>query len=114
MHRGRRPWSDQTAQPSIAEAASAAPPIVQPTATRSRAQEDAHRISAAIRTTSGRRYRVIYRRPDHQQTSKRGFRTKKDAELFLAATEVAMVQGRFVAPEKGPCHALRVARHLAR
>ncbi|HEY8319769.1 MAG TPA: tyrosine-type recombinase/integrase, partial [Amnibacterium sp.] len=29
-----------------------------------------------------------------------GFRTKKDAELFLAITEVAMVQGRYVAPEK--------------
>jgi integrase len=43
---------------------------------------------------------VIYRRPDHQQTSKRGFRTKKDAELFLAVTEVAMVQGRYVDPEK--------------
>lgn len=51
-------------------------------------------------TESGRRYRVIYRRPDHRQTSKRGFRTKKDAELFLASTEVAMVQGRYIDPDK--------------
>lgn len=35
-------------------------------------------------TSAGRRYRVIYRRPDHGQTQKRGFRTKKEAELFLA------------------------------
>jgi integrase len=39
-------------------------------------------------TKTGRRYRVLYRRPDHSQTQRRGFRTKKEAELFLASTEL--------------------------
>lgn len=51
-------------------------------------------------TQAGRRYRVIYRRPDHWQTSKRGFRTKRDAELFLASTELSKAQGRYVDPSK--------------
>lgn len=42
--------------------------------------------SSAYMTSSGKRYRVIYRRPDHRQTQKRGFKTKLDAELFLAKT----------------------------
>jgi len=29
-------------------------------------------------TSRGRRYRVRYRKPDHKQTDKRGFRTKRD------------------------------------
>jgi Site-specific recombinase XerD len=36
-------------------------------------------------TAAGRRDRVRYRKPDHAQTDKRGFKTKRDAELFLAA-----------------------------
>ena len=51
-------------------------------------------------TKAGRRYRVIYRRPDHWQTSKRGFRTKRDAELFLASTELTKAQGPYVDPSK--------------
>ncbi|WP_199280092.1 Arm DNA-binding domain-containing protein [Salinibacterium sp. CAN_S4] len=39
---------------------------------------------SAYTTASGKRYRVIYRRPDRLQTQKRGFKTKRDAELFLA------------------------------
>ena len=39
---------------------------------------------------AGRRYRVLCRRPDHPHTSKGGFRTKRDAELFLARVEVEM------------------------
>lgn len=45
---------------------------------------------------AGKRYRVIYRRPDHKQTSKRGFTTKKSAELFLASIEVAKARGEFI------------------
>jgi len=30
-------------------------------------------------TSGGRRYRVPYRKPDHKQTDKPGFRTKRDA-----------------------------------
>jgi integrase len=49
-------------------------------------------------TAKGRRYRVQYRRPDQRLTQKRGFRTKREAELFLATVEVDMSQGRYIAP----------------
>lgn len=54
----------------------------------------------AYQTNAGRRYRVLYRRPDHLQTSKRGFRTKRDAELFLASTEISKAEGRYIDPSK--------------
>jgi integrase len=54
----------------------------------------------AYETTKGRRYRVLYRRPDHLQTSKRGFRTKFDAQIFLASVEVDKATGRYVDPAK--------------
>lgn len=47
-------------------------------------------------TKQGRRYRVRYRKPDRTQTDKRGFRTKRDAELFLASVEVSKARGEFV------------------
>lgn len=47
-------------------------------------------------TVAGKRYRVRYRKPDRTQTDKRGFRTKRDAELFLAATEVRKATGEFI------------------
>ena len=47
-------------------------------------------------TGEGRRYRVRYRKPDHSQTTKRGFRTKREAELFLASVEVSIARGEFV------------------
>lgn len=47
-------------------------------------------------TSSGRRYRVRYRLPDHSQTDKRGFKTKREAELFLASVEVSQARGDFV------------------
>ena len=49
-------------------------------------------------TAKGRRYRVQYRRPDQRLTQKRGFRTKREAELFLATVEVDMSQGRYIDP----------------
>lgn len=49
-------------------------------------------------TASGRRYRVRYRKPDRSQSDKRGFRTKRDAELFLASVEVAKAKGSYVDP----------------
>jgi hypothetical protein len=54
----------------------------------------------AYETTKGRRYRVLYRRPDHLQTSKRGFRRKLDADLFLATVEVDKATGRYIDPSK--------------
>ena len=50
----------------------------------------------AYTVAKGKRYRVIYRRPDHRQTSKRGFPTKKAAELFLASVEVAKARGEYI------------------
>lgn len=43
-----------------------------------------------------RRYRIIYRRPDHSQTSERGFKTKRDAEQRLAQVEVAKGKGEYI------------------
>lgn len=51
-------------------------------------------------TTAGKRYRVRYRKPDHSQGSKRGFKTKKAAELHLASVEVAKGTGSYVDPSK--------------
>lgn len=49
-------------------------------------------------TASGRRYRVRYRKPDHTQTDKRGFRTKRDAELYLASVTIAKATGDYIDP----------------
>lgn len=45
---------------------------------------------------AGRRYRVRYRTPNHKQTTKRGFRTKRDAELYLATVEVSKAKGEYI------------------
>jgi integrase len=47
-------------------------------------------------TTKGRRYRVRYRKPDRTQTDKRGFKTKRDAELFLVSVEVSKARGEYI------------------
>lgn len=39
-------------------------------------------------TAAGTRWRVRYRTPDHRQTDKRGFKTKRDADAFAATGEV--------------------------
>jgi integrase len=53
-------------------------------------------------TVDGRRYRVRYRKPDKSQTSRRGFKTKREAELYLANVEVHKASGTFI----DPSHAL--------
>ncbi len=54
------------------------------------------------RTLSGATlYRVRYRTPDRKQSQKRGFRTKRDAELFAATIEVTKAKGEYVAPKLG-------------
>lgn len=50
----------------------------------------------AYESASGRRYRVRYRKPDHAQANKRGFRTKRDAELYLASVEVKKARGDYI------------------
>jgi integrase len=54
----------------------------------------------SYQTQAGRRYRVLYRRPDRLQTQKRGFRTKRDAELYLAGIEVDKSRGAYIDPTK--------------
>jgi integrase len=51
-------------------------------------------------TAAGKRYRVRYRTPDRRQTDKRGFKTKREAELFLAGVEVSKVRGEWVDPTR--------------
>lgn len=51
---------------------------------------------SAYQTAQGKRYRVRYRKPDHSQTDKRGFKTKREAELFAASVEVAKSRGEFI------------------
>ncbi|GAA4176340.1 tyrosine-type recombinase/integrase [Gryllotalpicola koreensis] len=55
----------------------------------------------AYETAAGKRYRVRYRKPDGSQTDKRGFRTKRDAELFAATVEVKKARGEYVDPSLG-------------
>ncbi|WP_327316788.1 site-specific integrase [Microbacterium timonense] len=54
---------------------------------------------AADQAAAGRRYRVRWRDDTtHRQVEKRGFKTKRDAELFLARTEVARSDGSYTNP----------------
>lgn len=52
----------------------------------------------AYETAKGKRYRVRYRKPDGAQTDKRGFKTKREAELFLASTTVSKASGDYLDP----------------
>ncbi|MBW0013243.1 Arm DNA-binding domain-containing protein, partial [Mycobacterium sp.] len=53
-------------------------------------------------TSSGAtRYRVRYRTPDHRQTTKRGFPTKRDAQAWAEQLEVDKRRGAYVAPAAG-------------
>lgn len=49
---------------------------------------------------AGRRYRVRYRRPDNTQTDKRGFRTKREADSFLATVETSKLRGEWIDPAR--------------
>lgn len=52
-------------------------------------------------TNAGKRYMVRYRKPNKAQTKKRGFRTKKEAELFLAKITTAKAEGDYIDPARG-------------
>lgn len=58
-------------------------------------------VVESYQTAQGQRYRVRYRTPENKQTSKRGFKTKKEASLFAAKVEVDMAAGDFVNPSAG-------------
>lgn len=47
-------------------------------------------------TAKGKLYRVRYRTPDRKQTDKRGFKTKRDAQAWLATVEVEKMRGEYV------------------
>lgn len=47
-------------------------------------------------TDGGRRYRVRWRTAEHAQREKKGFTTKKAAELFLADKEVSIARGDYI------------------
>lgn len=49
-------------------------------------------------TAAGKRYRVRYRTPDERQTDRRGFKTRREAELYLATVEVSKSRGDYIAP----------------
>jgi len=55
---------------------------------------------SSYETSGGKRYRVRYRKPDRHQTDKRGFRTKREAEDFLASVEVSKLRGEWVDPTR--------------
>lgn len=52
-------------------------------------------------TQTGKRYMVRYRKANKGQTKKRGFRTKKEAELFLAKVTTAKATGDYIDPARG-------------
>ena len=52
-------------------------------------------------TTGATRYRVRFRTPDHRQTQKRGFATKRDAQAWADQLEVDKRRGVYVAPAAG-------------
>lgn len=51
-------------------------------------------------TQQGRRWMVRYRKANKKSTDKRGFRTKKDAEAYLASVTVAKFTGDYIDPAK--------------
>lgn len=53
----------------------------------------------AYTTKAGKKlYRISYRRPDHSQTTERGFTRKLDAELRLAEVELGKAKGDYINP----------------
>jgi integrase len=51
---------------------------------------------SAYATAHGRRYKVRWRKPDHQAAAKSGFTTRREAALFLASVEVDMSKGSYI------------------
>jgi len=47
-------------------------------------------------TAAGKRYRARWRAPDHSETQKRGFKTKREAELYVAAQTVSKARGEYI------------------
>lgn len=52
-------------------------------------------------TKKGKRYRVRYTKPDRKQTDRRGFKTKRGAQIFLNTVEVSKLEGTYIDPSQG-------------
>jgi integrase len=50
------------------------------------------------RTNAGKRYVVRYKKPDNTHAAKRGFRTKREAEAYLATVSVSITVQQYVDP----------------
>lgn len=50
----------------------------------------------AYEVAAGRRYEARFRKPDHSEGSKRGFRRKEDAKRYLAEVEAAKHRGEYI------------------
>lgn len=64
----------------------------------------------SYQTAKGRRWRVRYRKPDRSQAAKRGFRTKREAEEFIATVEVSKARGEWVDPSRSRATVDELAR----
>lgn len=65
----------------------------------------------SYQTKAGRRWRARYRTPDGRRTDKRGFTTKREAQLFVAAVEVERAAGDFVSASAGRVSVAAMAPH---
>jgi hypothetical protein len=55
----------------------------------------------SYQTRAGRRWRVRYRTPDRRQTDKRGFATRREAQVYASTIEVRKAGGDFVSALAG-------------
>ncbi|MGO0604256.1 MAG: phage integrase central domain-containing protein [Brevibacterium sp.] len=65
----------------------------------------------AYDTKKGRRYRVRYTKPDRKPTDRRGFRTKREAQVFLNTVEASKLEGTYVDPTRGKITVEKLGTH---
>lgn len=65
----------------------------------------------AYDTKKGRRYRVRYTKPDRKRTDRRGFRTKREAQVFLNTVEASKLEGTYVDPTRGKITVEKLRTH---
>lgn len=62
------------------------------------------------KTTQGKRYLVRYKKPDGTHGNKRGFRTKRDAEEFIASVSVAITTNQYIDPRDAKVQVAELGR----
>ena len=50
------------------------------------------------KTAAGKKYYVRYRKPDGTNAAKRGFRTKLEAQTYLATVDVSISANQYIDP----------------